>query len=214
MSIIKKLQAIQSELEVPKSQYNSFGKYHYRNAEDILAAAKPICIKHGCLLTVADELIQLGDRFYVKATAKLLTDDKDDPFHIETTAYAREELTKKGMDSAQVTGAASSYARKYALNGLFCIDDVKDADHGKPETKEEPKKATYETAKDVFDDELTPEDEEYINSQSAPVDTGSKSDIVRSECVSCGEQMTQGQQTISIKKYGKALCPKCQKEVK
>lgn len=123
--IQKKLQAIQSELEVPKSQYNAFGKYNYRNAEDILAAAKPLCIKNKCLLTVTDEMAMFGDRFYVKATARLV----DEEAHIETTAYAREELTKKGMDAAQITGAASSYARKYALNGLFCLDDVKDADH-------------------------------------------------------------------------------------
>ena len=124
MSIIKKLQAIQSELEVPKSQYNSFGKYHYRNAEDILAAAKPISIKHDCLLTVTDDMVVLNDRFYVKAVARLDHNEE----HKETTAYAREELTKKGMDASQITGSASSYARKYALNGLFCLDDVKDPD--------------------------------------------------------------------------------------
>ena len=122
--IVKKLQAIQSELDVPKSQFNAFGKYYYRNAEDILAAAKPICIKHDCLLTVTDEIVMLGDRFYVKATARLTHGETG----TETTAYAREEETKKGMDASQITGSASSYARKYALNGLFCLDDVKDPD--------------------------------------------------------------------------------------
>ena len=122
--IVKKLQAIQSELDVPKSQFNAFGKYYYRNAEDILAAAKPVCIKHDCLLTVTDEIVMLGDRFYVKATACIAHDGEKE----EVTAYAREELTKKGMDASQITGSASSYARKYALNGLFCLDDVKDPD--------------------------------------------------------------------------------------
>ena len=146
MSIIKKLQAIQSELDVPKSQFNAFGKYYYRNAEDILAAAKPICIKHDCLLTVTDEIVMLGDRFYVKATARLTHGETG----TETTAYAREEETKKGMDASQITGSASSYARKYALNGLFCIDDVKDADHGKPNGDT----PTKETAEEVFDPKL------------------------------------------------------------
>ena len=141
--IVKKLQAIQSELDVPKSQFNAFGKYYYRNAEDILAAAKPICIKHDCLLTVTDEIVMLGDRFYVKATACIAHDGEKE----EVTAYAREELTKKGMDASQITGSASSYARKYALNGLFCLDDVKDADHN---GKNGSDKATYEDANKVF----------------------------------------------------------------
>ena len=204
MSIIKKLQAIQSELEVPKSQYNSFGKYYYRNAEDILAAAKPICIKHDCLLTVTDDMVVLNDRFYVKAVARLDHNDE----HKETTAYAREELTKKGMDAAQITGAASSYARKYALNGLFCIDDVKDADHNGKEEKP----ATVEDAKETFDTTITPEDEEYINSQQPPEDKGNKTDTVRSECEVCGKSMTKSQVELSNHKFGRALCPEHQKE--
>jgi hypothetical protein len=119
-----KLLNIQSELKAPKSQTNNFGKYKYRNAEDILEAIKPLLKKENVALTLTDELQQIGDRYYVKATAKLF-DDKD---NIEVTAYAREEESKKGMDGSQVTGASSSYARKYALNGLFCIDDTKDSD--------------------------------------------------------------------------------------
>ena len=122
---MKELIEIQKELKAPKGQYNSFGKYKYRSAEDILEAVKPICHKHGCLLTLSDTLENVGERYYVKATATITNESGDIRF---VTAYAREEEEKKGMDSSQITGTASSYARKYALNGLFCIDDTKDAD--------------------------------------------------------------------------------------
>ena len=122
----KKLMNIQSELKAPKGQYNSFGKYKYRSCEDILEAVKPVLAKHGCTLTISDSIELVGDRFYVKATATLSDIDSDKS--ISVSAYARESQDKKGMDSSQVTGATSSYARKYALNGLFCIDDTKDAD--------------------------------------------------------------------------------------
>lgn len=122
----KKLMNIQSELKAPKGQYNSFGKYKYRSCEDILEAVKPVLAKHGCTLTISDSIMLIGDRFYVKATATLSDTDSDKS--ISVSAYARESQDKKGMDSSQVTGATSSYARKYALNGLFCIDDTKDAD--------------------------------------------------------------------------------------
>ena len=122
---MKELIAIQSELKAPKGQTNSFGKYKYRSCEDILEAVKPLCIKHNCLLTISDEMIMLGERYYVKATAEIKTSDST---VTSVSAYAREALSKKGMDESQITGSASSYARKYALNGLFCIDDTKDAD--------------------------------------------------------------------------------------
>lgn len=125
MSIYETLSHIQVELKAPKNLYNSFGKYKYRNAESILEAAKPLCAKHGCTLTVSDEVILIGDRYYIKATATV--QDKDGNA-ASATALAREDETKKGMDGAQITGTASSYARKYALNGLFCIDDTKDPD--------------------------------------------------------------------------------------
>lgn len=125
MSIYETLSNIQVELKAPKNLYNSFGKYKYRNAESILEAAKPLCAKHGCTLTVSDEVVLIGDRYYIKATATV--QDKDGNA-ASTTALAREDETKKGMDGAQITGTASSYARKYALNGLFCIDDTKDPD--------------------------------------------------------------------------------------
>ena len=124
-NIRRALSAIQSTLNAPKNQYNAFGKYAYRSCEDILAAVKPLLKEHGCTLTLTDEVLLIGGRFYVRATATLL-DAQGDP--ITVSALAREDETKKGMDGAQITGAASSYARKYALNGLFCIDDVKDPD--------------------------------------------------------------------------------------
>jgi hypothetical protein len=124
--MITKLALIQQELCAPKNQYNSYGKYNYRSCEDILEGLKPCLEKTGCALTISDELIVVGERYYVKATATLHDNETDKK--ISNVAYAREELTKKGMDASQITGAASSYARKYALNGLFCIDDVKDAD--------------------------------------------------------------------------------------
>ena len=120
MSLIK----IQQELKAPKNQFNAFAKYKYRSAEDIIEAAKPICHKYGYALMLSDEVIEVGGRVYVKATA-CLSNGED---NITCTGLAREEENKKGMDASQITGAASSYARKYALNGLFAIDDTKDAD--------------------------------------------------------------------------------------
>lgn len=122
---MKELLQIQSELKAPKGQYNSFGKYKYRSCEDILEAVKPLCVKYGVILTLSDEIVQVGERYYIKATARLQKEGCSD---VSVTAYAREALDKKGMDDSQITGTASSYARKYALNGLFCIDDTKDAD--------------------------------------------------------------------------------------
>ena len=132
--IYEKLLNIQNELKAPKSQFNDFGKYKYRNAEDILESVKPLCFKYKATLTLSDEIVLIGERYYVKATATL-TDNEKPELKIWITAYAREEESKKGMDGSQVTGASSSYARKYALNGLFNIDDTKDSDstntHGK-----------------------------------------------------------------------------------
>lgn len=115
---------VQSELKAPKGQYNSFGKYNYRSTEDILEGLKPILKEKNLVLVVFDDVVQVSDRVYIKSTAKLSYDQES----IEVTAFARESLTKKGIDDSQITGTASSYARKYALNGLFLIDDSKDAD--------------------------------------------------------------------------------------
>jgi hypothetical protein len=120
----KLLAEIQSAIKAPKSQYNSFGKYHYRNAEDILEAAKKVLLEYEAALLINDEVVEVGGRIYIKATATLHLPDGT----YTATAFAREEESKKGMDGSQVTGAASSYARKYALNGLFAIDDTKDSD--------------------------------------------------------------------------------------
>lgn len=120
----EKLIAVQGGLKAPKGQYNSFGKYKYRSCEDILEAVKPLLVKNGLLLTITDDIVMVGNRIYVKATVTV-SDGKNS---VSNSAFAREDETKKGMDGSQVTGASSSYARKYALNGMFCIDDTKDSD--------------------------------------------------------------------------------------
>ncbi len=126
MTIYEKLAKIQSTLKAPKSQYNAYGKFYYRSCEDILEAVKPLLAEAKATLTIGDELELVGNRYYVKATVRFI--DLETDAQVMNTAYAREDDTKKGMDGSQVTGASSTYARKYALNGLFCIDDTKDAD--------------------------------------------------------------------------------------
>jgi hypothetical protein len=139
--MVKNLTEIQAELRAPKSQYNDFGKYHYRNAEDILQAVKPLLQKYRCQLTISDDIIAVGDRIYVKAICTITDQDGN----TETvTVFAREASSKKGMDDSQVTGTASSYARKYALNGLFLIDDTKDADTNQFRQQQDASKITPE----------------------------------------------------------------------
>lgn len=132
---------IQQELKAPKSQYNSFGKYNYRNCEDILEAVKPLLAKENMTLTISDDLVLVGERYYVKATAKLF---KAGEMVAEASAFAREAEIKKGMDESQITGTASSYARKYCLNGLFLIDDTKDADTDEYTSRTKAKKTEQE----------------------------------------------------------------------
>ena len=120
----KKILNVQTELKAPKNQYNSFGKYKYRSAEDILEGLKPLLAKHELLQTISDEIVLVGDRFYLKATVTVRHEEEK----ISVSGYAREALNKKGMDESQITGTASSYARKYALNGMWAIDDTKDSD--------------------------------------------------------------------------------------
>lgn len=143
---MKELAEIQKNLKVPKLQYNSFGKYNYRNCEDILEAVKPLL--GDSVLTIEDDIQLKGERIYVKATAIFTAGDKS----ISVSAFAREALTKKGMDEAQITGAASSYARKYALNGLFLIDDTKDSDSQDNSQKQQSKPATPEEIGNALDD--------------------------------------------------------------
>ena len=132
---MKELIIIQSKLNAPKNLYNEFGGYAYRSAEGILEAAKPLLAEQNCELTITDDIVLIGDRYYIKATATIINSTGEKR---EVSAFAREEDTKKGMDAAQITGSASSYARKYALNGLFCIDDNRDPDMTQPDNEDKP----------------------------------------------------------------------------
>ena len=140
MNIYEKLLNVQTELKAPKGQYNAFGKYKYRSCEDILEALKPVLEKNKLTMFISDDIVCINDRNYVKATVHLVNNEKLGEA-IQVSALAREEETKKGMDGSQITGASSSYARKYALNGMFAIDDTKDSDstntHGKEKTEQE-----------------------------------------------------------------------------
>jgi hypothetical protein len=148
LNIYEKLTEVQNELKAPKSKYNSFGKYNYRSCEDILEAVKPILKAKRLAMTVKDDVFNIGDRFYIMATVTVYDCESEEK--VTTTAYAREDADKKGMDGSQITGSSSSYARKYALNGMFAIDDTKDADswntHDKDRTveKKEAERATEE----------------------------------------------------------------------
>lgn len=149
----EKLKNVQQELKAPKDLINRFGGFNYRSAESILENVKPLLNKYGLILTISDEIVNIGARYYVKATARI--ESVNDSDVIISTAYAREPETKKGMDDSQITGATSSYARKYALNGLFAIDDNKDADSYEPpkDTEKPSSQPTTPTSKNV-DDEL------------------------------------------------------------
>ena len=196
MNIYEKLAAIQSELYVPKNQRNNFGGFNYRSCEDILQKATPLCKKYNTVLILSDELVNMGDRYYVKAKAELidLEPSASQAFipTIEVTAYAREELEKKGMDQSQVTGASSSYARKYALNGLFCIDDAQDSDA--TNTGDKPKAPVKAPAQPKPQPTRAP-------------DPGSD------KCEVCGKPINEKVRSYSMSKFGKALCMDCQKNV-
>ena len=144
---MKKLIAVQAALKAPKGQFNSFGGYKYRSCEDILEAVKPLLLEQGLQLTITDEPVEVGGRIYIKATATV-TDGSE---AVTVSGYAREAESKKGQDESQITGSASSYARKYALNGLFLIDDTKDADatndHQKPKAAPQPQGGELKAAK-------------------------------------------------------------------
>ncbi len=157
LNLAEKLGVIQSDLKAPKGQFNSFGKYKYRSCEDILEAVKPLLKKYRVVLTIADDIVLIGERYYIKATVTI----NDSSGNFKVSAYARESLDKKGMDDSQITGAASSYARKYALNGLLLIDDTKDADTDEPgmggvkppnpkPVKSEVKKVTGEQKAEIY----------------------------------------------------------------
>lgn len=183
MTIYEKLGAIQQALKAPKSEYNDFGKYKYRSAEGILEAVKPYLAENKCVLLLRDDLDSREGRVYIRATAILVDVEAAENNELSTVAFAREEETKKGMDASQVTGAASSYARKYALNGLFCIDDNKDSDF----TNHTPK------------EERIP-DETRTQSSDFPF------------CQDCGARIDERVRKYSVDVFGVALCRDCQKK--
>lgn len=191
-NIYSKLLSVQAELKAPKTQYNSFGKYSYRSCEDILEALKPLLEKYKATVIISDEIVSIEGRFYIKSTVKFI--DVESEKEIENSALAREEEIKKGMDGSQITGGASSYARKYALNGLFCIDDTKDADgtntHDKDDTTNN-------------DSNLKRENKKNENKQSKS--SGKK-------CEKCNIDVTDKVAMWSSSNYKKVLCMKCQKE--
>lgn len=187
-----KLSKIQGELKAPKSQRNSFGKYNYRSCEDILEAVKPLLAKYGACLVLEDEPVQSGEYHYIKATATIYDSESGDK--ISNTAYAREPKQQSGMSDSQLTGTASSYARKYALNGLFCIDDTKDAD-------------TDEYQKQTARGARKPEQEPAQQEEIPP-------------CACCGKPLQPARynnrtrtpleiKRITEKKFGRVLCWDC-----
>ena len=188
MTIYEKLSAIQIELKVPKDQENTFGNYKYRSCEDILEKVKPLCKEQKTVLVLLDELVNIGGRYYVKATAQL--HDIESDTWIFSVGYAREEETKKGMDGSQITGASSSYARKYALNGLFCIDDVKDSDFTNT-GEQKPQQKPHETRQ-----------------AAAPVQKATQI----WKCEDCGAEIADNVHGYSLLHYGNhSYCVKCQK---
>lgn len=190
MKIYKQLRELQAELKAPKNQRNKFGNYNYRSAEDILEALKPLAVKHGLTFRISDSIEMVGDRVYVIATVAVCNDEGE---HMESDGFAREEENKKGMDGSQITGAASSYARKYALNGLLLIDDTKDADatnnHGKETASNPQPKSSPSQKSDIMDMAVG-----YIKSQ---VDKQKAYDAIVAKH---GDNLTDGQKA-GLKKF-------------
>lgn len=197
MNIREKLAAIQSELKAPKNLYNSFGKYSYRNAEGICEAFKPYGKKYGLSLVLSDDVVEIGGRVYVMATATLY--DTESPDSIGVSAYAREAETKKGMDDSQVTGATSSYARKYALNGLFLLDDTKDPDTDEYRQQEEKGKAEGKSAGYPSDEAMRKDCEGYYKGENlkkmlAYFGADSIASLNKSALMKAWDQMQKGRQ--------------------
>lgn len=189
-SIYKKLIQVQKELKAPKSQVNKHYNYHYRNQEDILEAVKPLLDKYGLTLYLSDEVKEIAGRFYVQATANLI--DIDSGFEVCTNALAREEDLRKGMDAPQLTGASSSYARKYALNGLFLIDDTKDADFYKNDS-EQVKKPVNTTPKPAVSTTTATNNLPMLN-----------------VCSECNKPIADNVAEFSKKRFSRVLCMPCQ----
>lgn len=190
--IYGKLMMIQQELKAPKGQYNSFAKYNYRSCEDILEAVKPLCIKNNATLLLNDAVQEVSGRFYVVATATLVDTESGDSASV--TAYAREPQDKKGMDDSQITGMASSYARKYALNGLFCIDDTKDADTDEAKRQED-----------------APKNREKKQESKAETPVLCECCGLPIKAVKCGDRVYPTDEIVenAVKKYGMRLCWGC-----
>jgi len=186
--IYKKLLTVQQKLKVPKNQYNDFAKFSYRSCEDILETLKPILKETNTTIIFTDTILNIGIRFYVESTLTFL--DIETGEKIETKAYAREDEIKKGMDGSQITGSCSSYARKYALNALFCIDDTKDSD-----------------AINKGDTPKTHENTPKTSTTSKPTNTPTTL-----KCEGCGAAITEKVAMYSISKFGKKLCFDCQKK--
>ena len=192
MDFFEKLQQVQAHMKAPKSLYNSFGRYNYRNAESILEAFKPYGEKYGLLLVLTDEPVMIGERYYIKAVARI-TDVNSDQNTAAVAAYAREADTKAGMDPAQITGAASSYARKYALNGLFLLDDTKD-----PDTDEFAEQTGVKKGKKQ--DKAEAESERRLKDKNAPIGqlevAALRRELIRTGVSEKSMLLTYGVQTI------------------
>lgn len=194
MNIYEKLTQIQNELKAPKNQFNEFGNYNYRSCEDILEAVKPLLLKHKLTQIINDDVVKIDERFYIKSTISLFNNEQMEEMII-TSALAREPEIKPKMDESQTTGSASSYARKYALAGLYALDDTKDSDglntHGKEHSKADTSRKQAST---------TSNKKVASNNQTA------------FKCSECGVGINQAVKTFSEKKYGKPLCMDCQKK--
>ena len=207
--ITNKLIAVQSALKAPKGQYNSFGKYNYRSCEDILEAVKPHLKTNGLALVVRYEIVEIARRVYVKATAQVIDEVGAE---ISTTAFAREPQEKKGMDDSQVTGSSSSYARKYALNGLFAIDDNKDADSNELSAQKEDAKAEKKTASSKKKAEEMPKQPiQDLPANACTICHKAVSDYVYTD-PKTGKSVKYAAEAIikkSTEKFGSAICYDC-----
>ena len=192
---MKRLLAIQQSLKVPKGQYNSFGGYKFRNCEDILEAVKPLLAEVNLVLFCNDQIVLVGERYYIQATITLVDAESGETI-ASSQAVAREEEHKKGMDGSQITGASSSYARKYALNGLFAIDDTKDSDATNTHGKESKNNITDQDLKNALIDEQIAKEEKKF------------------KCSDCGVEITARAYDYSYNHFGKGLCMKCQNNAK
>lgn len=200
MNIYEKLLTVQQKLKAPKNQYNSFGKYNYRSCEDILEGLKSILQEVKAIVMITDHVELIGDRYYIRSVAHFI--DIEDGKELNSSAYAREDADKKGMDLAQVTGSVSSYARKYALNGLFCIDDTKDSDH----TNTGDDKGKENSAKSNLP----------LKQESKPKNDSGKPQgkLPNMACSDCGDAIDKAVSEYSIKTYGAEYCRKCQPKYK